>query len=529
MKTLMAAVAVVALTAGQSFAGGGKHTCAPCPSTCEWKEVECKVMVPEWTTEKQTVECTEYQKQMVDKQVTVYERVKKEHKVQCQVTVYERQIKQRDVTHCVRKPVWKEVDHCYTVCVPQWETHKGTRCVKKPCWKDVTEEYTVMVPCVEKHQEKVCVWKCVPVEKTRTICVDEGHWEEKKVEVCDPCNACCPKVTCVQKCWVPKIVEKKEKYTCHEWKQVEEIRECEVTVCKPEVKKCTRKVCEWVTEEEEYEYKTCVMKQEVKHCKRKVCEWTTEEVTRKCNYVECVPVCKTIEKTVCEWECVPVCKTIKECVCVPVTVKKEIEVPVCRMVEKTRTICVDEGHWEEKKVEVCDPCNACCPKVTCVQKCWVPKIVEKQEKYTCHEWKQVEEIRECEVTVCKPEVKKCTRKVCEWVTEEEEYEYKTCVMKQEVKHCKRKFCEWTTEEVTRKCNYVECVPVCKTIEKTVCEWECVPVCKTIKECVYVPVTVKKEIEVPVCRMVEKTITQKVPVVTCCKPTCCEPDCNTCCN
>ena len=232
-------------------------------------------------------------------------------------------------------------------------------------------------------------------------------------------------------------------------------------------------------------------------------------------------------------------------------------------VKKTRRVCEDHGHWEEKKVKVsggCQPCAVtCCKPVPCVpcqtkcevwctQRVWVPKIVEKEVESICNEWQKVEEERECTVTVCKPvtktrKVKKCewvseeeeyeweectmkrekktgTRKVCELVAEEEEYEYEVCVLKEVERKGKRKVCELVEEKVNCKVDYWECVPKTTTEEYTVCSWVKVPVKKTIKECVCTPVTVEKEIEVQVCHMVEKTVKKKVPVCqTCCKPCC----------
>lgn len=393
-------------------------TCAPAPA---WKEVECTVLVPEWKTEKKTIECVEYERKMVERKVTVCELQKKEEKKTRQVTTWERIPKSRDVvrtvckptwkeieytwiecvpekstmkgTRPVRKAVWKEVDHTYTVCVPHTEKKTGTRTVCKPEWKEVDEEYVVLVPHEETKTEKVWAWKCVPVTKTRKVCEDQGHWEEKKVKIsggCNPCAVTCckpnPCVACQSKCeawctqrvWVPKIVEKDVEYTCNEWQKHEEDRETTVTVCKPETKTRKVKTCEWVTSEEKFEYEECVWKKEQKTEKRKVCDWVVsqeeyeyevcnlkeverkgtrkvcelveEEVTCKVDYFECVPKTTTEEYTVCCWVKVPVEKTITECVCVPVTVKKEVEVQVCHMVEKTVT----------RKVPVCQSCQPCC-------------------------------------------------------------------------------------------------------------------------------------------------------------------------
>jgi hypothetical protein len=225
-----------------------------------------------------------------------------------------------------------------------------------------------MVPSMETQTQKYWVWESVPVKKTRKVCEDKGHWEEKQVQVggcnpcrtaCGSCNTCCNPcpVTCTQKVWVPNIVETEVEYTTHECHKAEKSREVQVCVSKPEKKTCTRKVCEWVDEKEEYTYEVCGWKKEEKTSTRKVCETTWEEVTKKVEYSQWVAKTKTVEDTVCRWECVPTKKTIKETRCVPVEVKEEVDVQVCRMVEKTikEKVCVPAAA----------PCNACQPAAPC--------------------------------------------------------------------------------------------------------------------------------------------------------------------
>ncbi len=322
------------------------HDCAKPRPTCGHKVVECKVLVPEWTCEKKTIKCTEYKREIKERKVKYREWVKHEETKTRDVTVTERVCKSKEVEHKVLRPVWKTVEREVTVNVPTWVTKKRMRPVCKTVWEDEEEEYTEMVPCIEKRKEKVCVWKCLPVTFTKKICVDEGKWEEKTVEIC--CNG--KLVTCTQRCWVPNIVEKEIECTRHEWKQVEEERECEVEVCKPVKKTRTVKRCKQVWTEEECEYQVCVLKPEKKKCCQRVCEMVPEVCKRTVHYIKLVP--KTIKKeyTTCRWECVEKEKTVKECVCVPHTVEKVVEVPVCRWVEKTVKCCA-----------CCDPCaNPCC-------------------------------------------------------------------------------------------------------------------------------------------------------------------------
>ena len=350
------------------------HTCAPCPQpACEWREVERTVLVPEWTTEKRKVEHIEYKRETSERKVTVNEWVQKNEQVTREVTTWEKHEKSRKEKYTVHKPVWKDVTDTWVVKVPHWETRKGTRMVKKPVWKDTKESYVVLVPSTETHKEKVTVWRSVPVEKSYTVCEDHGHWEEHKVPVCAPapcrtacgvCNACnpCPQAFCVQRVWVPKIVQREAKCTVHECKAFEETREVEVVVCKEEKHTRTVKVCEWKEEKESYEYKECVMKEEKRSCKRKVCEMVAEQAERTVTWFECVPKEKKVTETVCRWECVPVKRTVKETVCVPVTVTKMVDVPVCRMVEKK----------VKEKVAVPHCAPACAPAASCSTPCYAP-------------------------------------------------------------------------------------------------------------------------------------------------------------
>jgi hypothetical protein len=72
----------------------------------------------------------------------------------------------------------------YTVMVPQPRTVVKTFTVCKPVQYEVEQAYTEMVPYTEVRQgvRKIC--QRVPVETTRTVCRDMGHWEDRTIEVC---------------------------------------------------------------------------------------------------------------------------------------------------------------------------------------------------------------------------------------------------------------------------------------------------------------------------------------------------------
>ncbi|HID22186.1 MAG TPA: hypothetical protein EYP14_07270 [Planctomycetaceae bacterium] len=286
----------------------------PCPPQPVCTEVERTILVPEWTTETQKVKCIEYRQQVREEKVTVWERVPVKRTVTCQYTEWVREVRKCKQTDTAWEPVWKEVTRTYTEYVPQVVQKKGVR----------------------------AVWKCVPVKQKRIVCEDKGHWEERVVCACecgrcrqsgpcgDCCTSCCQPTECVQRVWVPKIVQREIETTVMEWRCVEEPYTCEVTVCKP------------VT----------------RTCKVRVCEYRPVTKTREVSYTVCVPKKRTRSYEVTEYKCVPREKTIKRTVCVPVEVEKEVQVRVCRMVPKKVTV----------QVPVCEPCPVpSCDQPPCCQ------------------------------------------------------------------------------------------------------------------------------------------------------------------
>ena len=78
MRHLMFSALVLAM--GMTAQAGHKKpcapTCAPCPKpACEYKVVECKVMVPEWTSETKTITCIEYHQEKQERTVKYREMV----------------------------------------------------------------------------------------------------------------------------------------------------------------------------------------------------------------------------------------------------------------------------------------------------------------------------------------------------------------------------------------------------------------------------------------------------------------------
>ena len=247
-----------------------------CQPAAACNMVEKTVMCPTWVTETRTVKETHYRNEERSKECTTYKNTTVEKKVCCPITVW---VKKEKV----------EIQN-YEVTIPTYE------------WFD--EEYTEMVDGTLDITTYKTVKTCVPVTKTKTVCVCEPEWVEREVEYCGPCGQICKKkVTCYE----PKMVEKQCEYTVNE------------TVCTQVPCVRTIDTCEPVT-------KT----RKVKRIVNKV-----EPRKHESKYVTYEPLQKFERKTVCETVCVPVVNVVTETVCVPYEVEKEVEVRVCKMLPKT--------------------------------------------------------------------------------------------------------------------------------------------------------------------------------------------------
>lgn len=274
MKSFVYGLATVGLLAvGSSAQAFGGHKKACCEPACgvEYQTVEKTVMVPTTVTEKRKVMVTECKEETRDKVVVCYQNVPETKEVERTVCVMVPEQRTKQVKTVVCKPVWTEQERTCTVMVPTKETREGTR--------------------------KVC--RMEQSKETRTVCVDEGCWQE----TCDPCTGC------VKKCWVAKPTQK----------------QVEVTVCKP------------VMTEEKFTYTVTVCKPEQRTSKVKVCTYQKEEQVKDVTYTVCVPQQKVVKSTVTVCKCVKTEKTIQVKVLVPHQVEKEIDVQVCKMVPKTIT------------------------------------------------------------------------------------------------------------------------------------------------------------------------------------------------
>ena len=219
----------------------------------------------------------------------------------------------REVAYVVRKPVWRDVEQEYTVCVPRQVTKTATRRVCKTVWKDVEQTYTVYEARTETRTATRCVCKCVPVTRTYTVCEDLGKWECQT-----DANGC------TQNVWVANLVNREVEYTAYE-RQTENVEyEYNVTVCDPVEKDPHRaRSANGSPKIRSTSTQSANTNGRQKPVRTRCAIGTTEEKTRTVNYTVCVPkqVTEEYEVTVCEW--VPVEKEQTYTVCTPYTVDEE--------------------------------------------------------------------------------------------------------------------------------------------------------------------------------------------------------------
>jgi hypothetical protein len=247
MKMAPALALLCAAAAQAGDCGWHRSDCcpAPCAAPCQpccqpvacapaCEEVTRTVMVPEWTTERRTITCTEYRHEQQERTITCCRPVWREE--QREVTVMVPRQEMRTVTRTVCRPVWREEQRTVTVMVPHQEERQGTRivcemvpteveqtycemvphqeertmtrCVYDTVTEDVEETFCVMVPHTETRTCTRTVCDRVTEQVTRTICVDRGQWVCETIA--DPCNPCCTRSV---RRWCPNIVE--EQVTCN--------------------------------------------------------------------------------------------------------------------------------------------------------------------------------------------------------------------------------------------------------------------------------------------------------------------------
>jgi hypothetical protein len=343
MKKLVAALLAYAMlwTSVLPAQAGWYSGCGPCcpPQPC-YQTVQKTVMVPSWETQTQTIQVS-----------------------RCRPEV-------RQMTYnCYRNvPVMKQVQQQCTVMVPQVQQKTISYTVCRQEMREYTRQCTVMVPVQETRTCMRQVCQMVPQTMTHTVCVDQGHWETVSCggapsgapEMSNPpannappampapalpspserpaapapqakqagkipvmqvsfrrnmmqygggcCSPCAPSC-CVQRVWVPQIVQKQVSYTCMK-PQISQVP-CNytVTVCHPEVRT--------------YKVQCPVM--------------VPEQQTKTINCTVYVPQVQTRTYNVCNYQCVAEKRTVNCTVMVPYTENQQIQVQVCKMVPKTIT------------------------------------------------------------------------------------------------------------------------------------------------------------------------------------------------
>lgn len=282
-------VLIAGVVVGFSAAGGVANEPAPftpvfiddAPQHHSATHAGRTVLVPQMVMETREVVCCEERPQLVTKKVPVVKRVP----VSC--------MQQRSTVRMIQKKVPQ------TVCrqTPAPEDSTASICVTK------------MVPHTEKLTGMRKVTREVPGVEKRIVCEDLGHWE--------PCGCTCACATCrgggccgrcPHKRWVSNKVERVVEVPVMKTECFEEPYEYEVTRMKPQI------------------VKQQLTLRQYGHAKK-----VTEEVMVTMLVPECVQ--ETVPVTTCkcylDYE-------EKQCtVMVPVKVIKEVQVPVCRMVQMT--------------------------------------------------------------------------------------------------------------------------------------------------------------------------------------------------
>lgn len=143
-----------------------------------------------------------------------------------------------------------------TVMVPERRTRMETYTECRMICETVVRDVTVMVPHSEVRHGTRTICKPVPVETTKVVRKDVGHWDTKG---CVDCYGC--KQTC--QVWMPQIVSEEVPVTVWQPRFVEEPHSYDAIVCRGEVKQITERVAKPVyeTKTREVSYYVTVPKQ----------------------------------------------------------------------------------------------------------------------------------------------------------------------------------------------------------------------------------------------------------------------------
>ncbi len=332
--------------------GVGPYTCMDtlhcqpiCPPLCppmQFQDVECQVLVPQTHYETRKIWVTQYTQEMREQVVVTHRHVPREVVHQVNRVVCDPVVREREVPVVRYRPVWEEKLVNYHYCEPVYEQHEAKRVVYDPVWEDIQRPYTVMVPRQEWHVGQRMVCRMEPVQTTRPVWVDRGHWADVVVgtaPVClpcgpgGPCHFACRPITC--RVWKPCLVT--EHVPCTTFRPVQvpvEFRYC-TTRWEPQQHVAVQRVCRMQPREVPFQYTTCRMVPRVGQRTIQVCRQVMETDVRVEQYTEWVSRVVPQEVRSIVYDCVPEERKIQVPVCVPVQVEREIQVPVCRLVPQT--------------------------------------------------------------------------------------------------------------------------------------------------------------------------------------------------
>ena len=286
--------------------------------------IERTVMRPQMMTETKMCTVTEYRNETRQREYTVYKRVAETSARSCNVTVMVPEQRTRVEKYTVMRPVTRTVTQAYKVQVPVWQ--------------NVTQSYTVQVPQTEVRQTYRTTCRKVPVTVMKTVCRDAGCWVNQMTQVpsCDPCGRAVMRTVC-KPVYVPKTITEQVPVTSFKVEQVQVPCQYKVTVCKPEVRTRTVRVCNYRTETRQRNIQ--------------VCETECVPMTRQVNYTCMVPQKQQRSYNVTTYRMIPEKRVETYKVCVPHQVQKPVQTQVCKMVPQTIRIPVCKP--------CCDPCDAC--------------------------------------------------------------------------------------------------------------------------------------------------------------------------
>jgi YTV protein len=310
------------------------------PPTYPYTRIEKRtVLVPEWVTEHKQVPTTEIRHEVRDKEIVCYKDVPETVQHTRTVTYTERQVRSHEEKYTVQKQVTEKVEQKYTVPVPYTETRNATRTIFKPIWKEIEHKYTIYVPYYEKRTAYRPVSRCVPVVRTRDVCVDQGYWEERiskpVYKFCGPGTPPVPVPVCKTRVWVPKLVHKQVPYTVNTYETVQVPYEYQVKLERPEVRTKIEKIREMIPTQQPYSYNVYLTRYETRSRYVDVYRYVPEVKSRTVYETVYVPRQKTVPYYETVYRRVAEKRIVKERFDVPVYSYRDVEVRVSHLVPKT--------------------------------------------------------------------------------------------------------------------------------------------------------------------------------------------------